>query len=111
MSILTEAMLAPHELGGAGMGDPVVVMAADAAVNILAGLAHPSGVVRTAFTSLLLDGTILNSARDALDDSARLRLNFVRHAAEVQLHLGDQLPRPPRRPLQWQPKVRLKPRR
>ena len=51
--ILTDILLTPVHLGGAGMEDPRRRLAQDAATNILTGLNHPSSIVRETFHTVL----------------------------------------------------------
>ena len=55
--ILTDVMLTPVEMGGAGMEDPARRLVQDDATNILTGLAHPSEVVRETFHTVLSESS------------------------------------------------------
>jgi len=57
---VTDILLTPVDMGGAGMEDPGRRLAQDAATNIVTGLAHPSPVVRETFHTVL--GESSNSA-------------------------------------------------
>jgi len=83
--ILTDVMLTPVEMGGAGMEDPARRLVQDDATNILTGLAHPSEVVRETFHTVLAE-----SSDFQVSDGKCSRIDFCRNTAEIQLHLGQQ---------------------
>lgn len=76
---VTDIMLTPVEIGGAGMEDPGRRLAQDNATNILTGLAYPSEVVHE---------TVLSESSDfQASDGKCSRIDFCRHTAEIQLHI------------------------
>ena len=92
-SAITDYLLRPMQLGGAGMGDPIAQAAADAAVTLQAGLAHPSKAIRAA--SLARVEAASREADAHSDDNV---LHFLRDAAEIQLHRGRHRAQPTRQP-------------
>ena len=87
--ILTDILLTPVHLGGAGMEDPRRRLAQDAATNILTGLNHPSSIVRETFHTVLGESSYFAGL-----DGKGSRLDYCRHTAEIQLHKGPQRPPP-----------------
>jgi len=85
-------LLAPHWLGGGGIGDPVIKCVQDSAITILAGLQHGSVAVRANYENLLAHAG--DRTRDIFsvrgDPTAARRLQFLRHNAKLHFHRGKQ---------------------
>jgi len=99
---VTVFLLAPHWLGGGGMGDPVIKCVQDSAITILAGLQHDSVAVRDNYENLLAHAG--DRTRDMQGDPTAARcLQFLRHHAEMQIHWGKQHVPAPRQAFKFQP--------
>jgi len=91
---LTVFLLAPHWLGGGGMGDqdPVIKCVQDSTIKILAGLQHDFVTVGANYENLLAHAG--DHTRDVFsvrgDQTAARRLQFLRNHAEIQIHKGKQ---------------------
>ena len=85
-------LLAPHCLGGGGVGNPVIKGVQDSVIAILAGLQHDSVAVMANYENLLTphagDNTrnIISVRGDQTVDG---RLQFLRHHAGIQFHRGN----------------------
>ena len=84
-SILTDVMLTPLHMGGAGMETPTWRLCQDLSIGILSGLAHPAPVVRETFNYVMNEATDFNSA-----NGKRSKVEFCRHVAELNFHRGSQ---------------------
>jgi len=102
---VTVFLLAPHWLGGGGMGDQVIKCVQDSAITILAGLQYDNVAVRANYENLLTHAG--DCTRDIFsvrgDPTAVRRLQFLRHHAELQIHRGKQHVPAPRQAFKYQP--------
>jgi len=61
-NILTDVMLTPVHMRGAGMENPTSRLCQDSSIGILSGLAHPAPVVRETFNYMMNKTTDFDSA-------------------------------------------------
>ena len=77
-NILTDVMLTPVHMKGAGMETPTSRLCQDLSIGILSGLAHPAPAVRETFNYMMNEATDFDSA-----DEKRSNVEFCWHVAEL----------------------------